>query len=223
MNKNDLRVGKQVGFFFLSYVILAVSIFFLPEKLSLAMVRENGPVESLTVYFYFVFCVFFVYFRLIKVSSVRIITCLIIFFLGLRELDYHEKFTTMGIFKSRYYISPEVPADEKTVVTIIVLTLIVILGRYIFVSFNHFKMQFKARESHAVLIACAIMAGIVSKIIDSNSELLTFIVIKGRSVEVSSRVFEECLELMIPLLFLFSLVEYCRSRVKVMNQQNSIG
>lgn len=94
--------------------ILLLALFlvalFLEEKDRVAFIQEGG----LIVFGYFLCVTYIIYkgkFAFIKQHGFFLI--LIIFFL-MMELDFDKRFITMGIFKSRFYISNDVPFVQKS-------------------------------------------------------------------------------------------------------------
>ena len=78
-------------------------------------IKEDGVIETLSVLGYFAAASLI----LVKGQWSYIIKYyyffIIIIMFGLRELDFHKKFTTMGIFKSKFYLSSQVPIIEKII------------------------------------------------------------------------------------------------------------
>ncbi|MFP4161398.1 MAG: hypothetical protein ACLFMW_07280 [Ectothiorhodospira sp.] len=134
-------------------------------------------------------------------------------FFMLRELDFDKQFTTMGIFKSRFYISPEVPLMEKLVGGAIllglVLTGILILRRYTR------PLLSGLRTGSAVAWGGLLAFGglVLAKSIDGLPRKLDAIGI-GITDQTARHAggFEEVLELGIPLIILLALMAYLRNR-----------
>jgi hypothetical protein len=85
-----------------------------------ALLQEGGIVETVTVLAYLPSLVLIAFQRrLMKLAPVLI---LILFFF-LRELDFDKRFTTLGVFKIRFFTSAHVPFIEKLIGTLILLLL----------------------------------------------------------------------------------------------------
>jgi hypothetical protein len=133
---------------------------------------------------------------------------LIIFFM-LRELDFHERFTTMGIFKSRFYISGGVPLVEKIFGALVILVLLYVCVSILYRHGKDFFTGLKKRSviSFGTLLAVTFIAA--SKSIDGLARKLT-----GLGIEVSEQLSrhaeacEEILELGIPLVIFITLNAY---------------
>ncbi len=196
------------------YVLLVISITLMPEKISQEMVRENGPVEVLSAAGYFLFCLFLFYFNYIGAVRTRFAPGFFIFLLGLRELDFHARFTTMGMFKSRFFVSPEVPVVEKFLVTLFIISLLTYGIIYLRGSLPRFKKDVSRARPYAVSIACAVGCILVSKSLDGNSIIFKTLLPMLENPATFARTVEECLELFIPILFIRALLLYCRESVQ---------
>ena len=113
--------------------------------------------------------------------------------MGLRELDLHERFTTMGIMKTRFFLSEIVPLQEKIIAGAVLLGLAMVIGSYIAQNFRSFITSLKAKNRAALLALNGILFIIISKLIDANSSLVICAV-------------EETMEMAIPYFFLCALM-----------------
>lgn len=183
----------------------------LPIDLAIALVKENGPVETLSAAGYF-----FVAFRLVLEAwrgrirdgfSAGVLATM----LGLRELDFHARFTTMGIFKTRYYISDQVPAGEKIIVSWIVMLLLAVAIRYCKRNIGPFWHALRSHRMHAIAFSLSLGCIVVSKMLDSLSwpfePLAAWF---SNEPKHFLRVAEENLELAIPLYMLLSMHYFIR-------------
>jgi hypothetical protein len=127
--------------------------------------------------------------------------------LGLRELDFHARFTTMGIFKTRYYISPEVPLAEKLVVSVIVIVISIVAIRYMRQKYSSFLEGFRQRSLPAMAIFLAGCSAVLSKSLDSFSGPIEWLISLFRN-DISGmalQVMEESIELAIPAFILIAI------------------
>lgn len=99
------------------------------------IIREGGLIESVSAAGYFVCLLSLLWIPKDRkpAAGTAILAILLIF--GLRELDFHTRFTTMGIFKSRFYVSPEVPVLEKLAGAAVLL---ILAGAMAYVAKRHF-------------------------------------------------------------------------------------
>ena len=173
------------------------------------LIKEGGVIESLSALGYFL-CVLFI---LLKggwyyIKKYNYFFILIILF-GLRELDFDKRFTTMGIFKSKFYVSSSVPMIEKFMGLLVIGVLL-----YILVSIvkNHSKGFFsKIKQLSPVHIGVLITFLIIvfSKTIDGIDRKLGYMnIFMDEQTATHFEVVEEVLELGIPLLILSTLFIY---------------
>ncbi len=214
MNVSETENLKPFCKIIIFYLLLVVAIILLPGKLPYEIVRENGPVEALSAVGYLLFCLFIFYFNLKGIIRTSFAPGFFILLLGLRELDFHAKFTTMGMFKSRFFISPEVPLVEKTIVTIFVIGLIIYAVTFLRRILPDYKKAFLAKRPWAVSTACAVGCVVISKLLDGNSDIYNFLLPMFEETKTLARTVEECLELLIPLFFIRSLLQYSLDSVK---------
>lgn len=204
--QNDTKIGflKIAGL----YVLLVVVILLLPGNLPAVMIRENGPIEILSAAGYFFFCLFFFYLYYIRAVKTSVAPLLFIFLLGLRELDFHQRFTTMGIFKTKFFVSYDVPIIEKLIVTFIILLGLTYGIIYLRRTLPTFKQNLLSRRPYALSIASAIGCIFLSKFIDGNAEIFEPFLPMVENFALFSVTLEECLELFIPIFFIRALHQY---------------
>jgi hypothetical protein len=168
--------------------------------------KENGVIESASVLGYFICAAFIVCKR--KIVHLRHIFLLIIF-LMLRELDFHKRFTTMGIFKIRFFTSNNVPLMEKMIGILVILLLIYIAGSIFYRHSKNFTAGLKKRStvSIGVLLAFAFMG--LSKALDGLARKLDGVGIEvSKQISMHAGALEEILEFGIPIIILFTLSAY---------------
>jgi len=172
-------------------------------------IKEGGIIETLSAIGYFVAALLI----LLKgkwayIKQYHYFFMLIIMF-GLRELDFHKKFTTMGMFKSKFYLSSDVPMSEKFIGLLVVLLLLYII---ITIFRNHSKglwSKIKTFSPVHVGVLIIFMVLFFSKAIDGLSRKLgqLNIVIEQQTSD-NFEVIEEVLEMGIPLLIIATLIIY---------------
>ena len=187
-------------------LILIVGINMMPSELAATLVQEHEPVEALTAVGYLVAVCWLIITALVKSVRWLFSASFMVALLGLRELDYHSQFTTMGIMKTGYYISPKVPATEKAIVSALVLIILCIAFHFVWTRWKSFLTALKAGDIAAVNLAMAIGFGIVTKTLDNNSTSIRKVVaLFHNDPRTSLRVVEETMELAIPLFILLAI------------------
>ena len=196
------------------YILLVTVITLLPGKVPYETVREGGPIETLSAGGYFLFCLFIFYFNSISAIRTSFAPGFFVLLLGLRELDFHARFTTMGMFKSRFFISPEVPIMEKTIVSIFIIGLVIYAVIYFRRVWPGFKRALVSGKPWAISVACAVGCVVLSKILDGNSKFFVIFKPLVTDTKTLARTAEECLELLIPIFFIRALLQYSWDSVK---------
>lgn len=187
--------------------VIELWVLFLPPDTYEMVIKENGLVEmSTAIGLLAAACwLFFEGFR--HRLSHYFASGTLVFMLGLRELDFHVRFTTMGIFKTRFYISPEVPVTEKIIVSIIVIIMFAALYWYARKYGPNFMQNLRNRDNSAICIAITACLAGITKTLDRCSDEIngfftTFLHLDSATVV---RVSEETLELGIPLFILLAI------------------
>ena len=205
--------------FLLILFALVISLYFNIHQYPLIF-NENGLIESSSALGY-LFCLFYMVTKwpmewLKKYHYFLILTV----FFGLRELDFDKKFTTMGIFKSRFYLSDIVPMAEKIagllVLAILAYALIAIFIKHI----KNLNLNIiKSSTTHQGLISVFFII-IISKSIDGIGRKLSgFGVNLNDNLINNLNVIEEVLELGIPVLILSSLISIPTQQIRFNKQQ----
>lgn len=191
-----------------AYFLLVGGISLLPDHIAHEIVKENGPVEVLSAAGYFLFCIFLIRFNYTGDIKTSFAPGFFLFFLGLRELDFHARFTTMGIFKTKFYVSPQVPFAEKIIVTIFILSFIAYGIIYLRRTLPGFKKDLLSGRPYAFSIAAAIGCIGISKLLDGNSTIFGAIFPMLENPRLLSVTMEECVEMFIPIFFIRALFQY---------------
>lgn len=173
------------------------------------LLRENGIVEGATATGYFLCLVFVLYKgRLQYLRHGHTFLILIVFFL-LRELDFDKKFTTMGIFKSRFYISSDVLLIEKMAGIVVILILIYVAFS---IAYRYFKDLSSRKKNHSSVpfgVFTILTLLVVSKFLDGIGRKL-----RGIGITMDSRMLdhawamEEILELGVPIIIFLTAMDY---------------
>ncbi len=197
------------GVFFVLLGLVVVNILFamMPPEVTLRFIQESGMVELLSAAGYFVAAALLVILAVQKEVASGYSTGFLVLLLGLRELDFHDRFTTMGIFKTKFYVSSIVPLGEKILVSILMICLVSFIIWYLKKHAASFFSELKYGTAHAVLTGCGIACMFFSKFMDSYSELLqNVLILVNEDPGFQARIIEETLELAIPVFFLLAIL-----------------
>ena len=171
------------------------------------LIREGGLVEQLSAAGYFICIIFLLYQGKKRLENVSFwLMNLFLLFLGLRELDFHSRFTTMGITKTKFYVSPEVPFGEKLIGVVVSLLFLFTVLYLVKRHFRDFITGLVNKESWSIGIFLGTALMVVSKIADSQADLIELVCgLMGIDWNPMSVTVEEMLELNIPIMFLLAI------------------
>lgn len=191
----------------LAIFLAAVAASLLPAETGTALVRESGPVETATTLLYLP-CILWLIVRGFRANPRWHLTAgSMVILLLLRELDVHARFTTMGVLKSRYYLSPDIPTDEKAVVSALMILILTVGLWFVWHSAPPLFRALRRRHAPALAVAAAIGTAVVSKTLDSLSGPIRFLLEPlYHDSKTYLRVYEEIFELAIPLFILLALL-----------------
>jgi len=176
-----------------------------------AWIRENGPVEKLSAAGYGLALVLFaVRWRGGKSYPWFLLMLLA---MGLRELDFHARWTTMTTTSTRFYVSPEVPFFEKAIVLILLVLLVYGFFRLVCSHGAAFIAGIRAGRTGAIGVLLGLVLALSAKLLDGLSRKMDDlgVDISGTSAHAAECV-EEVLELGIPLMFIAAIIMAWRDR-----------
>lgn len=170
---------------------------------------EGGIIEVASAIGYFLCALLILYKGKINYLRKYYYFILLIIMCGFRELDFHKRFTTMGILKIKFFISPSVPFTEKLVGFLIVLLLLHVL---ISIYRYHFRQFIEGLKNHSTIsigvFIIMILLG-VSKTLDGISRKMGSFEIEIESqIAIHLAALEEVLELGIPMFLLLIYYAY---------------
>ena len=177
----------------------------LSPELRNTILKEGGWVETASWISYFVAAAFVLIRMLSQPTRWSMLICTML--LGMRELDFDKRFTTMGIFKSRFYGSEDVPLGEKLIAALItaaiVVTLIFLVKEHLLPSIK--RLGKREGATWSVFLAGGLM--VFAKSIDGLSRKLEPFGIEPS--DATNRIVgsvEECFELTAALLIVVGAV-----------------
>ena len=134
---------------------------------------------------------------------------ILVLLFGLRELDFDKKFTTMGIFKSKFYLSSSVPWSEKFIGLLVVGLLLYIIVSIVKNHSKDFLLNIKNFSPVYIGSLLVFLVLFVAKTLDGIGRKLADLgfVMEEELVSYFEAI-EEILELGIPLLIIATLFIY---------------
>ena len=189
----------------LALLFSVVSSFMMSK--GIIITKEGGLVENLTVVLYGVLLLAILVFVKRKEKFDRLLWGIIVSCLMFRELDFDKKFTTMGVFKSNFYKSSEVPMMEKFFAVCFIVAILVVIAVSLKGHWSTLIEGVKASMPAQCGIAAAVGLAAFSKLVlDGLPRKLEDLRIPINDLVLDYHgVFEELLELAIPIALLMSL------------------
>lgn len=177
----------------------------------MALCRENGPVENLTLVMYIVSIACILYSgRSILTVKTRVAITVVLGYMFMREADLHKSISTQSILKSKFWLSSQIPLTDKllalAILVPIFLAVFYLISKYV----RKWWQDLCHKDSYAVGILVFLVALVISKIFDRSLNMMTEI--WGWRFEtwvyalVSGQ--EEFLECILPLLLMVSFYQY---------------
>jgi hypothetical protein len=209
-----MQAGKRESRYLISVLLVPAALLALlfivsalHEDLIESLIDENGIIESASAFGY-VACIAALLLRGGWRTAVLRAPYLsfILLFLALRELDFDKRFTTMGIFKSQFYLSASVPWAEKILAVVFLALLIWSLLELADRHWRQFLPRLLSLHPVAVAVFLAASLAVMAKSLDGLARKLD-----GFGLAVSEHAYliaegaEEVLELGIPLLLILAV------------------
>lgn len=131
----------------------------------------------------------------------------------LRELDLHNRFTTVSLTKSTFYTSSQVPLPEKVLGIMFMGLLVWCIATMVTRHWRAFIEGLRNAQAYAYALFLAGAFGVMAKAVDGIAAKLAPIgVAVAPKVEQVAIISEEVLELGIPLLFLVAVFAWSSRR-----------
>jgi len=219
-NDNGKRLWHLYVLVLIALVVLFVFSTTLDDTTRKSLLSEDGPVEIASAALYFVCCAY----ALIRGGGAFLkkypYSIVIPLLFGMRELDFDKRFTTIGVLKSKFYVSPQEPLQTKLIVIALGLAVIVLI---VMMVKTHLKGLWESLRSGGALgwgVVLVLAMLVVSKSLDGLERKCTSI---GLSVSPLiakySSVAEEIIELGIPVIMLVLFSHYFSQQEQIDSQQ----
>ncbi len=216
----------MINIYFRIYAILSIFLILLTAVIvylgpveAKFILGETGPIERASAMGYFLCAGYMLLGGGTKfIKKYNYIFVLVILF-GFRELDFDKRFTTMGILKSRFYLSSEVPALEKFIGLIVIVLL---LWAVIKIVRNHLASTMAnlvESNERAVGLVMIFVLLTFSKSIDGIArKLKPFGIETSQQISFLSSSVEEVMELGVPILMIVVFHSWLRSRTVIFDR-----
>ncbi|MGI9300824.1 MAG: hypothetical protein ACR2PD_10365 [Luminiphilus sp.] len=196
----DNRYLRAYAVLALGLLLLCGLVLNLGDRHGQVLMGESGPIEVASAVGYFACALYMIARggRDFLVSRGYFVVLTLLF--GFRELDFDKAFTTMGILKSRFYLSSDVPIPEKVIGLLVIALIFWTVFQLLRNHFVEFLQGLKQRAPVALGVGLIFFLLAFSKSIDGLARKL-----KPFGIETSAEVsrwagsVEEVLELGIPI------------------------
>lgn len=221
MNTNGQKplLFAYIALLFALLVLFAVSTV-LDEAALKSLLSEDGPVEIASAALYFV-CAGYVLLKggLAFLRRWPYFVVIPLLF-GMRELDFDKRFTTIGVLKSKFYVSPLEPWHTKLIVIALGLAVIVLM---VMMVKTHLKGLWESVRSGGALgwgVVLVLTMLVVSKSLDGlERKCLSIGLSVAPLLAKYSSVAEEIIELGIPVMMLLLFSHYFSQMEQSTSQQ----
>lgn len=192
-----------------------IAAFTIPSDARQAWLAEAGPVETGSIALHLAGVVLLVLSAFtLGDRGFAFRSAFILLLFAAREADFHNRFTTEGIFRTSYYIKSGAPLTEKIAVVAFLVFVAYVLVSYLTLSANRYLAGLRRGTAwvFAVLLGLAFLVG--GKALDASTGLLRSV---GSSYEPPIEVvnlFEETTELVGAAMLFGAVLLYMVSRSK---------
>lgn len=205
----DQQAIKGFGMTGLLLLVLMSIGLFLERSAWDVVLGEGGLVESVS-WLGYLLCAGLILYKgktayLVRYHSFLLLVLLFMF----RELDFDKRFTTMGIFHCKFFISSRVPLAEKAIGALATLLLVYAVVSVLYLGLKEFYYGLKHRSAVCLGALIVILLIGASKFLDGavrRFKELGFDFGKNASIHVSS--VEEVLEMGIPIIMFVTFLLY---------------
>lgn len=174
-------------------------------------VRENGPVENLTLVFYIISIAFILYGgRSFLTVRTRAAVTILLAYMFMREASLHKSVSTISILKSKFWLGSQIPLSNKLLAVAILAPVLWALFYFAEKYIRQWWLDLRRKDGYAIGIFVFLAVLILSKIFDRSLNMMHEIwgwhfdswveaIVTGQ---------EEYLECILPLLILVSFYQY---------------
>jgi len=210
LNTNDSKLYFRLYSLVWLFLILLITGFVIagvqPEDYLLS---ESGPIETISAIGYLLCAAAII--RLAGDWSGRWPAAGLLILFALREMDFHNRFTTMSLSKSRFYLSPEVGMTEKLIGGAVIAMFLYCIYRLFRLEGRAWLNGLKRGKACAYGVLFALSCIVIAKSLDGFARKLADVGILVSSQAASyASIFEEVLELGIPIMIGLSIACYYR-------------
>lgn len=207
-------------YFYCSFVLFALIAVLLamPDELATTILREGGVVETLSALGYLLILVYvFITFNKSFLVKYHYLMILLLMF-AMRELDFDKRFTEVGILKSRFLLSVQVPVLEKIIGAFVLVLLVYVVWMALYRHFIPIMKAIVQPKAYMLGVYLGVLVMVVSKTLDGlQRKLEGFGIYTTNWLVQNASLIEEALELFIPVYFFLAFWFYKQEKSNVDN------
>lgn len=200
-------------------VLLALLLWLaLPAQTVLALMAEEGPVESATVLAY-VLAIVAIWLLRASTWPTRLASSMVLLMFAAREMDLHKSLFGISMLKSRFYLSA--PLLPRLAALAILLPLALALVYLVWKHARPLWRGLRQRQALAITMACFMTALFASKAIDRSLNIVfeMFNYASPLWLQALQLAFEETLELLLPVLAIVAARQSASEATPVLHAQ----
>ena len=194
------------------------------RKLMIRFVRENGPIENLTLVVYIVAIALILYSgRTVLKVKTRVAIVILLAYMFMREADLHKSLSGTSILKIKFWLGSQFSVTDKLMALAILVPVLWMLFYFIRGYIRRWWSDLCVKDGYAVGIFVFLAVLVISKIFDRSLNLMTEMWGWHFPMWVDALVTgqEEYLECILPLLITVSFYQYREVHKTVMMMQPS--
>lgn len=188
----------------LTTVVVLAWAFMLAADTQSELIRENGPIESLSA-------VLFLGAALVLLpAGLRVWPfTVLVFACGLRELDLDKSLWTEGLLKSRQYVGETVPLGERLVAFAVLTALMTTIGLAVRRGLKNAGTRIRNTDGVMLCVLAGLGLALATKSLDGLPRKLTALGVEtGEAVSHLAAIIEEVGEFGMALCFLCAALAY---------------
>lgn len=191
---------------FIAWAVLPLDVIF-------PIIHENGPIESMTIVFYFaaIACIWLSKIKLYSTPFIRILCTIAILAMAAREADLHKVIEGVNVLKVRFWTGDS-PISYKLITA---ATLLPMIFSVLYLLLTFYKPVLKAARQYvasAVTLVTFFILIVITKILDRSLDVVTQILSwdSPRWVTALQNSLEESLEMLLPILLIVFIFQKIR-------------
>jgi hypothetical protein len=172
--------------------------------------RETGSIETLSPIGYALCMVLIIALGGLKLAFTRAFSLMVVLLaMMVRELDFHSRFTAMSIVKIRFFLSGDVPLQQKVLALLVLALIGLAVVHVIFVHGRNFVARLRRFDPVGIATALSIAMIVLSECLDGADRTLARIGFPAGMIDAKFLLkVEETAEMGIPIFAALAILAY---------------